>query len=322
MCINNKNMKIKSIIKKALSNNFFINKFKGFRFIFLFHDISDENERHFSSHYSTTVIEFKKYISFLNSVFNIVPLNDLVNDINLDKKKNYAAITFDDGFYSILKNAAPILESYGNNYTIFINSDAINYNQLWISNLVIQKDEDDYFLRILKLCKLTEDVLKYNDPIKQIYSEGIFDENFLNNYKLKNDIKNKVYLDSHDIKNLFKKRVDIQYHSKSHLNLAKASEKIINEQIENETLFNTLDLPKPEHFAIPFGKDCHYNNNLINQLNSVGYKYIYTTNPDCYKLNKNITGSDILIPRITILNQQIKDILFTINKSIILNHIK
>ena len=28
------------------------------------------------------------------------------------------------------------------------------------------------FLRILKLCKLTEDVLKYNDPINS-YTEGI-----------------------------------------------------------------------------------------------------------------------------------------------------
>ena len=41
MCINNKNMKIKTILKTALSNNFFITNFKGLD-SFLFHDISDE----------------------------------------------------------------------------------------------------------------------------------------------------------------------------------------------------------------------------------------------------------------------------------------
>ena len=64
-------MKFKTLVKNFISNKFLVNQFKGFRFIFLFHDISDSHENHFSKHYSTKIKDFIKFSSLDISAANL-----------------------------------------------------------------------------------------------------------------------------------------------------------------------------------------------------------------------------------------------------------
>ena len=100
---------MKNLIKKFLSNGIFLKLSKNNRFIFVLHDVSNQDSPQFSIHYSTTIKTFEAQMNLLNKQFEIITLEEIVTNKNLDKRKNYAAITFDDGFKSVLQNADPIL---------------------------------------------------------------------------------------------------------------------------------------------------------------------------------------------------------------------
>ena len=130
---------IKRLVKFLISNKFFLNFSKGKRYIFLFHDISNKSDIQHNNIYSTTIKNFENNIKMINNLFNIVPLDSIVKD-KLSDDMNHASITFDDGFLSVLENAYPIMKKLNIPFTIFVNGEAINNNQLWVSNIILNKN--------------------------------------------------------------------------------------------------------------------------------------------------------------------------------------
>ena len=101
---------MKNTAKKILSHDFFLPVLRSKRFIFLYHDIAEETEKHYSDvYYSTTPDNFKRQIAFLASKFELIPLDVLVTDAGLSQKKHYASIVFDDGFLSVAETARKVL---------------------------------------------------------------------------------------------------------------------------------------------------------------------------------------------------------------------
>jgi len=125
-------------MEKPLSasiNNFileFINRSKGTKgenianVIFCYHSISDDNWI-----FSVTPWDFEEQIRGFLKITKIVPLNSLVENIG-NKSYKGSAITFDDGYEDVYKNAFPILKKYGLNASVFVigDIDKVNRDQL------------------------------------------------------------------------------------------------------------------------------------------------------------------------------------------------
>jgi len=285
--------------------------FKGNRFIFVFHDISDSNEPHFSKEYSTPVSRFREQLDLLQKIFKIIPLEQIVTDKNLKRDKNYAAITFDDGFYSVFKRARSILKEKGIPYAVFLNGSAIKDNQLWFSNIEIAGKS--YEKQILEISQTV--LADGEDPISAIYSRGKFNQYFRENYKLKEAGK-KIYMDTDDIKLLRQEGVLIGSHSYDHFALGFCDELTAREQIEdNHKLLKEITNQTIRHFAIPFGKKKHYNKNTISVLKESGHTFIYSANPNKFKA-KDLNRSDFFFPRIGITDQTPRELLFMINRTL------
>src|SRR4051812_8629272 len=92
--------------------------------IFLFHDISAEDSPQHSQIYSTTPDVFQKQIEYIARNFDVVPLEELVRGSALSTRPR-AAITFDDGFRSVLTEAAPRLEALNMPCAAFVTQMAV-----------------------------------------------------------------------------------------------------------------------------------------------------------------------------------------------------
>ena len=85
--------------------------------VLLYHDVArSETETLFASEISTTIPIFLKQLNFLLTYYRVVPLEDVENGV----RGNNVAITFDDGFSSVLTNAIPILRTKGISSTVFL----------------------------------------------------------------------------------------------------------------------------------------------------------------------------------------------------------
>ena len=78
---------------------------------------------------SVSANTFTKHLNYLKEHnFNVIPLNELISALKqgkaLDDKT--LAITFDDGYNNNYEQAAPILEKFGYQYTIFVNPKVID----------------------------------------------------------------------------------------------------------------------------------------------------------------------------------------------------
>lgn len=285
-------------------------------FIFCFHDISEKSALQFSEHYSTETNNFLKQIDFIEKNFEIISINKIKDRNTLDKNKRYAIITFDDGFFSVICNAHPFLKEKNIPYTIFLNQSAIEKNQLWCSNLVINKKNIEYLKSFYNKYFIHKTEDNYFDFInnKKLPIENI---NYSNLKYDKQDNNDKIYATQKDIKYLIEQNplVTIGNHTSNHYNLSKCSFELQEEEIVNNHNFikETFGI-SAQHFAIPFGKKSHFSEETIRILSRNKYPNIYSTNPTYIDLKANNTYA--AFPRIGITNQTVSELIFYINRTL------
>ncbi len=81
---------------------------------------------------STSIGLFEDHLEYLiNENYKIISLPELITKIknNNPFKKNTVAITFDDGYESVYRNAFPLLKKYKLPFTVFIDTEAIEQNR-------------------------------------------------------------------------------------------------------------------------------------------------------------------------------------------------
>jgi len=126
----------KQLVTNALSKRLLLPNSK--RVIFVYHDISEPHEAHYSEDYSTPPENFVEHISYLSEHFDWVDLNEILA-FEPKNKRRLASITFDDGFLSVKNFALPYLSSMQIPFALFVNKTAIESNRL--QNL---EDPDDW----------------------------------------------------------------------------------------------------------------------------------------------------------------------------------
>jgi peptidoglycan/xylan/chitin deacetylase (PgdA/CDA1 family) len=310
---------MKNTAKKILSHDFFLPFAESKRFIFAYHDVSDEKEKHFSGeHYSTTVDNFKRQIGFLARKFEIIPLDALVTDADLSRKKHYASIIFDDGFFSVAETAQEILAAEQIPFAVFVNKSAIVFDQLWVSNLILHKNDRAYLQKLFSC--LTNKSVSFEDfvsnPIWAINEYVNFDANFREIYlHIAEGKEKKTHLDAQDIIHLHIDGVLIGSHSTDHYRMNRCTEAELSTQIvENRDFLKDLLKTEIEHFAIPFGKREDYSKEIIVKIYASGHKFIYSTNVIPFE-TMEITKINFLFPRIGVLNHTPEELMFFVNRT-------
>jgi len=312
---------MKNTAKKILSHDFFLPVLPSKRFIFLYHDIAEEKEKHYSDvYYSTTPDNFKRQIAFLARKFELIPLDALVTDARLSRKKHYASIVFDDGFLSVAETARKILVAEQIPFALFVNKSAMLLDQLWLSNLIIHKDDQNYKQKLFE--SLTNKSVSYQEfmsnPIAAVNEHIIYDNNFRETYLHAAAGKEKrVYLNTDEVRQLCNDGILIGSHSTDHYRMDKCTQAELSRQIvENIDFLKDLLDTEIEHFSIPFGKKEHYDKNVIEKISASGHKFIYSTNIVSFEADK-LKKTGFLFPRLGILNQTPEEIMFQINRTFV-----
>lgn len=199
--------------------------------VLIYHNISPNESR-----------TFEEQIKYIANNYNVVTAGDFINltkEVSSDNE-NACAITFDDGFGSVMKYAIPILERYGIKATIFI-----NYN----------------------LYKLTEN----NDSRRlNFYCDQKFPRLYSNS-------GNCLGLTRNDIQYLIRYGHEIGAHTINHPNLTLLSndqlEYELNEPIN--CFRNEFDY-KVELLAYPYGRRLSFNNTIVQKVKDAGYRAAFS----------------------------------------------
>ena len=303
---------VKELLKRALGNEFLLSCSKGNRFIFCYHDVSDPGAPHHSSRYSTTPTRFKEHVDLFTGIFTILPLDVLVNEPNLSGGRNYAALTFDDGFHSVLTHAWPLLKAGRLPFTVFLNGTAVLHNRGWITDLVLASHDAGFVHRTLATVGLTmaDDL----DPIGSIMARGRFTADLAQRPVL--STLPKTYLDSDDVLRLHRDGVAFGDHGYEHCVLSRTDDRTLEKELSTgRDLIGDITGSVPRHFALPFGKRDHYDDRSLGALRRHGFTHLYTTSMN--RLRSRQLGGGSLLPRISVMDEPVGQLLFYINRSLL-----
>ncbi len=248
-----------------------------------------------------SVNTFKKHLDWIGSHYDIVSLDEIGSQLEQESPlcKNLAAITFDDGYCDVYKNAFPILRKRNIPATVFAVSNMVGTTTLQVHDelyLLISGAFDqwvqaakklDNFLSILKINHKLDCSLQSigNDPFRitrtLLKSLGVNDiRNIIN------ELKDRVYLQSEVLSEFYsadwdmlremeQHNVSIGSHTRSHILLPnETTEKVMDEVQGSRKLFREMLNKEVNHFAYPNGS---FNRETVNAVASAGYDFAYTT---------------------------------------------
>lgn len=322
---------VKQFAKDVLSRNLFLPLVKGRRYIFLFHDVSDlEAPQHNTDvslglwPYSYTTSDFVALLDLYERLFELISLDDIVAERPAGKKRNFASISFDDGFFSVLDVAFPILKARGIPFSIFINKDAAQRNRLPASTRVLLRkaaaNHSEELARGLYARCEGQALPPYQEFIKNPFryvdeAQVMGDEAFLGSLSFMNG---KIYLDENDIRRLFQVGVVIGSHTVTHPKLIDCDESTLTHEIyDNKTYLTALLRSEVHHFAIPFGGKSTFTEQAVAICRQAGHRYIYSTNPTSFRY-QDIQQNQVPIPRYCIYKPDPKEFMFYINRPFLL----
>ncbi|TAN43227.1 MAG: hypothetical protein EPN22_10385 [Nitrospirae bacterium] len=231
-------------------------------------------------------------------------------------KRPCASISFDDGFYSVLKNAYPLLKKEKLPFAVFASKTAVTLNQLWVSNIELNKTDRKYMEKIYEYSLAGKvDFGHYiSDPVSSLRDHSVFDEGF-RDVCLTGPPREKLYMDENDLNFLAEEGVLMGSHTCDHYVMSRCEQAEAERQISgNKAYLERLFGTEIKHFAFPFGKKQHYTEDVVRQVFAAGHKSVYTTSI------ANFTAGDsqrqnFLFPRIPLHNFTADRIMLYINRT-------
>lgn len=279
------------------------------RYVFCFHDVSPDGARHHSPRYSTTPARFASQLAYLAARFRILPLDDLLAGGGHTGRAS-AAITFDDGFRSVLTDALPVLEHHRMPYTVFVNGDAVLHDRNWVTDLVLHSGSTAF---VRETVMATEcDPAMATDAIALIMASGRFGKRWAMRPHLQG--AERVFLNSDELLALHRRGVPIEDHGWSHTVLSRSDEATLTEEITaTRVLIQDITGRLPRHFAIPFGKKEHYDEAIVERIQRLRGTTAHSSNPDRIRR----FGPGMLVPRIIVQNETVPQLAFLINRTLV-----
>jgi peptidoglycan/xylan/chitin deacetylase (PgdA/CDA1 family) len=316
---------LKTVAKSILSRNLFLPVSKGNRYIFVYHDISEPDTPHHISDrenrelriwpYSYRWNDFKDQIEYIARHFDIVSLEEILNEKPPGRKRNWAAITFDDGYQSVYERGMPFLFQKGLPFAVFINQQAAEENRLPVTDqsvvekALFRKNRaviDLAYQRVIMHKGIAhhtfeENPLHYSSAKELLESDRFYEDCGLFQYR--------IYMSPDTIQNLFKRGIIIGSHSASHTDLYLADENLCLQEMEdNQEFIRRLTGSTTLHFAFPWGK---YTQETIRFCIQTGHKWLYGTELSGFRFSR--LSERTVIPRCCVYAPQIRDLQLAIN---------
>ena len=184
----------------------------------------------------------------------------------------------------------------------------------WISNLECYAGDMAYVRTVMSSVGITD--ASVADPVGAIVQRGKFRSSWGASYH-RPWHDNPLYLDRDQLKQLHSEGVTLGDHTWDHVVLGGCSDEMMRDQLtQGVDLIRSITGSHSVHHAIPFGKRQHYNARCVKLLLSLGLTRIYNTNP--YRFTaKEARDPHFVFPRIGVIEQSPKELLFYINRTLL-----
>lgn len=279
---------------------------------FLFHRVSPERDKLWDP---MSVELFEKCIKYISEKYTIITIEDFLTSKLNDSKKNYATISFDDGYKDNILFALPILSKYNVKASFYVVTDCIENNIPTWTHVLEYLFQNSSKTKIL----LDFDFLPNDLKIKELHTlnEKIAYVKQLKpflkklSHEQRNLVLNKVIDAFHDVKlpllmmnwddlrYLLKQGHNIGSHTVSHCMLGTMT----NEADIKHELQTSLNLLSeklgivPVTISYPVGS---YNQTTIRLSKEIGYKIGLAVKQDIYNPKQD---GIFEIPRIELYNE-------------------
>ena len=250
---------------------------------------------------------FYLIVKWLKDNFDICFVDDLFNSQSI---KNKAAITFDDGYISVLGEAIPILIELKIPSTIYLNCSSLTNETFWRDKIryILNNDLASSFVRYLKcfdydfVDSIDENNLYDLTKTRRINSLWInkrLDE-YLNKQNAVNETKSDFFCVTEMRDLLNHPLVRYGNHTYQHVVLSSLEEcEQRNEIVSNHEKLESITTNVSKVFSIPFGGIEHINKSTLKILNQSGYTgLLFTYNTVNFTVRKtyaNLKFADRLI---------------------------
>ena len=278
--------------------------FRGFKPLFFsngvqrrlalcFHDISENSISNL--HQVSPEIFRKQLISLKNKGYRFLSADDFLLANRLRIWRKTACVTFDDGYKSVLKNAAPILRELNIPGTLFLNGRLLQGKIFWRDKVrvIVSNNAVDEFRHYLKRENTAlADLIDFGDfyrSTKKTKVDSKILESYLDSFfRMKDwDLTNpNLYLNKDELRELVKFDVTVGNHTLNHYRLSSLS--VADKQLEvaeNRKAIVNSDLIESKVFAFPFGENGSFDQQDISILKKEGYRGFFMTNQGQSKLN-------------------------------------
>ena len=309
----------KAVLKRVARRDIVLPLAQSYRVIFVFHDLSDPSARHHSPIYSTPPSIFERQMAWLARRFELVSLDEIIDPERRSDGRPLAAVTFDDGFRSVLEIGHPILRDLGIPYTIFLIRNAVEQGQMWITGLTVNRDRVD-LEAIRRYCDASVDEASFRaDPVGALVNHPKDADRLhevLQHEVLKGlDLDDGVFLSRSDVEALAAEGVGFGNHSTNHSNLGLCSDSVVSREISegHAGLYEWLGRP-PRYFAPPYGKARHFDQRSIARCRELGYRAFLSNRPRFFGVSALQPRQGVVVlPRVALIDQIGRDLVYLLN---------
>jgi peptidoglycan/xylan/chitin deacetylase (PgdA/CDA1 family) len=285
-------------IAKRMSKKLLFGKEEAGFITLLYHRIKEKDE---AMDFLPTLInaspeEFEKEIKLLTKNFNVISINDALNNLKDNKPlpEKSMLVTFDDGYRDNYLNAFPVLKKYKVPAAIFLTSDLIDSDDLiWtdkiacmidkikgrslavpglgVYTVINKKNKDKAKFAIIEYLKSIDD--REKDKIINSMSMGWNTDSCCH-------AAERYYLSGKEILEMAENGITFGSHGFSHSVLTKIDAgRLEREIIESKARIEEVTGKRVELFAYPHGAHGDFNENIAYFLKKSGYKAAFTAVP-------------------------------------------
>lgn len=283
--------------------------------ILAYHRIIDENDGDsneiffYDGTVSCTVKDFESHVLFLKKYFQIVPLCKVADHVSNstipEGDKPFAAITFDDGYKSLISNVIPVVDKSKIPCTFFLPTGILSGNAIpffiYIEAALNNKDSFEMLLNELHITKsknhlllkrsITSILASMNQKKRRTLMEKILNEKMLLGYIERN------FLSAEDVRHISSPFIEVASHSHSHADFSiLGKDEIRKELTHSREYLESVTSKRVLSFAMPFGGEKYFRNINAQVFSSSGYENSCST---VFGLN-TFSDSRLMLKRIVV----------------------
>lgn len=232
---------------------------------------------------------FKRQLQVLKSNYEVVFVDEILRRIKKGKPVDgFAAVTFDDGYKSVLKNALPILKKLNIPATWYLSTKLITEKSFWRDKIrfIINTGRVGDFLAWLskkgiKPSGLGEEEFYWESKDPDTVSSKLMEETtnrFLHNVVDKDIPFDGIYIDKKDLNRIDSDLLRIGNHTHSHYVLSSLNKKEQRGEVKRaKKILQKYDVEKSNILSIPFGGSHTFDRDTVDACSELDYEGVLTS---------------------------------------------